>query len=117
MRPRVARSSLTVEAHKTCTPVTEKVRCRSCGVGLPAGQCILPPASFYICSYCKGDPFWGQDGYLLEIIEEELAIVRKRHSALVAHQHILSMVLRAPGPELAAYRRRECRQYFGLAGA
>lgn len=115
MRPRVSRSSLTPIAAPLLAPA--KIRCRSCGVSLPPGQVLAPGASFYICSYCKGDPFWGKDGYLLEMILEELEVVKKKHSLLVAHQHLLAMVLRGNGPELAAWRRRACRQYFGLAGA
>lgn len=71
MRPRVARSTLKPErAVDEAKP--EKVRCRSCGVGLPPGQYIKPPARHYICSYCIGDPYWGQDGYLRDLIEAEL---------------------------------------------
>ena len=88
----------------------ERPRCGSCGAGIP--QLNHRP---FRCSYCVGDPFFGKDGYLLEMILEELEVVKAKHSLLVAHQHILAMVLRGNGPELAAWRRRSCRQYFGLA--
>lgn len=77
MRPRVSRSTLLAREVKGApadSPSLEsaKVRCRSCGVSLPKGQYVKPPARFYVCSYCIGDPFWGQDGYLRDMIEEEL---------------------------------------------
>jgi hypothetical protein len=42
-------------------------RCNSCGVGL--AKLRRQP----ICSYCKGDPYYGGDGYFLDIIEEHIA--------------------------------------------
>ena len=44
-------------------------RCHSCGVGLP-----MAPRQ-YICSWCKGDPDHGKDGYFNSIIDDFMARV------------------------------------------
>lgn len=62
-----------------------KIRCRSCGVGLPPGQIIKPPAKYYVCSYCIGDPYWGKDGYLFDMIQEELEAGASQQRANLLH--------------------------------
>jgi len=42
-------------------------RCGSCGVGLALWR--RQP----ICSYCKGDPYYGLDGYFMDIINDHIA--------------------------------------------
>lgn len=39
-------------------------KCLDCGRSIPKGQDRK-------CSVCVGDPFWGDDGYLLEQIVED----------------------------------------------
>lgn len=90
-------------------PRSSKPRCGSCGVGIP--QLDGRP---FRCSYCVGDPFFGTDGYLFDIIRAELEIVRTRHGDLVAQQHVLSLVLTSTN---ARDRRRISRGYFGIAGS
>lgn len=94
-------------------PAPGRLRCRSCGVCMPVGQVLRPPAKYYRCSYCVGDPYWGKDGYLLDIIAEELERVKKEHGKLVASQHALALALEMTR---SADRRRICRRYFGIAG-
>jgi len=38
--------------------------CRSCGVSIPENQIL--------CSLCYGDPYYGQDGYYLDYLNEIL---------------------------------------------
>lgn len=89
-------------------PRSSKPRCGSCGVGIP--QLDGRP---FRCSYCVGDPFFGKDGYLLDIIRAELEIVTTKYGALVAEQHVLSLVLSSTSSK---DRRRMSRSYFGIAG-
>ena len=98
----------TLKPEDTPPPTSSKPRCGSCGVVIP--QLDGRP---YRCSYCVGDPFFGKDGYLLDIINEELTKVRLVHGDLVASQHVLSLVLTATNTR---DRRRMARRYFGLAG-
>lgn len=96
-RARVSRSTLLareVKGAPSDAPVQEstKVRCRSCGVGLPPGQFVKPPARYYVCSYCIGDPYWGQDGYLRDIIEAELAAPETTQE----RSNLLKVILWAP---------------------
>lgn len=104
---RVSRSTLLAREVKgapsdgPAAPESAKVRCRSCGVGLPPGQYVKPPARYYVCSYCIGDPYWGQDGYLREMIEEELDrkdTTRERSNLL----HIILWHPNRPGRRAAA---------------
>ena len=37
--------------------------CGSCGVGIPKGQ--------RYCSMCYGDPYYGNDGYYMNWLEEQ----------------------------------------------
>lgn len=94
----------------------EKIRCKSCGVGWPCDvemPAHVKQARRFLCSYCAGDPYWGKDGYMLQIIGDELAEVKKLHGARVAGQHMLTIVLAS---EDRSFRRRHCRRIFGLSG-
>lgn len=37
--------------------------CRTCGIEIPNGQSV--------CSVCYGDPYYGKDGYLLQMMNDE----------------------------------------------
>jgi hypothetical protein len=80
-------------------PKAETPRCGSCGVRIP--QLNHRP---FRCSYCVGDPFFGKDGYLLEMINEALAgeLPPARRVALLAC--------------LGAARSSERRRYFKMSG-
>jgi hypothetical protein len=62
---RVKRSSVKPVESSPAPALKEKPRCESCGVRIPT-------ARQRICSYCKGDPFHGSDGYLVDMIKELL---------------------------------------------
>lgn len=89
-------------------PKTERPRCGSCGVRIP--QLNHRP---FRCSYCVGDPYFGKDGYLMDMIQETLEVVKQTHGPLVASQHALTLALTA---SRSADRRRICRRFYGLAG-
>ena len=44
--------------------------CKSCGIPIPEGQ--------RFCSMCYGDPYYGKDGYYLQMLEYDLEQQRQQ---------------------------------------
>lgn len=88
MRPRVARATLAPAA--VLEQKAEKPRCGSCGVRIP--PLVSRP---YRCSYCVREPYWGNDRYFLDIINEELASLPKMCARRLILESILTETSRA----------------------